>query len=154
MKKLRKKTKKIILLDIDGVIAPFYSTTEKTVLINMEWATLSIPIRIIKFLKQIPKDVTIIWCSIWQEYSYIVSNKLNLRIKKHIVFDDSNSLWIKSTPLKQFISKNKHHEILLIDDEANLTDFSKFNNLTTIIPDSDDGLSNEDMNKINEWIIK
>lgn len=148
---------KVILLDIDGVIAPVYSTDEEFHLIDIQWTRFTIPIRIAEFIKDISNVANTIWSSSWERDSHIISDKLNFNIDSHISFPESNGNdWFKINELKKFIEDNSDKQVMIIDDELCefLNEFSTYNNLTIVCPDDRVGLSSENMKTIERWLIK
>lgn len=145
---------KIILLDIDGVIAPVFSVDYDCHLVDIQWTKFMIPERIANFIRDISNLVTVTWASSWEESSYAVSQELNFNIAKHLTFQSISNDWFKIEGYKKFIEINQDKEILIIDDEICefISNFELYKNLEIICPDDRIGLSDKDMNKVQNWL--
>lgn len=146
---------KVILLDIDGVIAPLYSTDEEFHLIDIQWTRFTIPIKIAEFIKDISNSVNIIWSSSWEKDSCVVSEELNFNIDNYISFPESSGNdWFKINELKKFIEDNNNKQIMIIDDELCefSSEFNLYDNLTIVCPDDRVGLSLKNMKEIEQWL--
>lgn len=148
------KPNKIILLDIDGVIAPIGHVEQDNILVNIHWAHLVIPLDIIDFINEIPDEVKIVWASTWEDLSLIVSENCNFNIQQFITFKRKReNEWMKIKAIEEFVNANKKSEILFIDDDLSEDNgtLSSMKNLTLLRPDSNVGLSNADKKFIEEW---
>lgn len=77
---------KVILLDIDGVLSPTYSTQEDSLIVDIQWSKFKIPVRVAEFIRNVSYEVETIWASSWEYDSLEVSKELNLKIKQVIEF--------------------------------------------------------------------
>ena len=152
-----KKKKKIILLDIDGVLSPLSLVRDECYIVNLPWTTLVIPTRICDFIHEIEDKTDILWASSWEDASLQVSRDLKLNVNRYIKFNNLISVkdeWFKISGIKKFCNENKRRKILLIDDEVESTyyELNQIKNLSTIRINPLSGITNEDMKSIREWI--
>lgn len=145
---------KVILLDIDGVLSPTYSTQEDSLIVDIQWSKFKIPVRVAEFIRNVSYEVEIIWASSWEYDSLEVSKELNLKIKQVIEFGDTESVWFKIPSYLQYLKENEDKEVLIIDDEICefKEHFASFPNVTLICPDDRIGLADKDFEAVLEWM--
>lgn len=145
---------KVILLDIDGVLSPTYSTQEDSLIVDIQWSKFKIPVRVAEFIRNVSYEVETIWASSWEYDSLEVSKELNLKIKQVIEFGDTESVWFKIPSYLQYLKENEDKEVLIIDDEICefKEHFESFSNVTLICPDDRIGLSDKDFETVLEWM--
>lgn len=121
--------KPIVVLDIDGVLAPLFTYPhEGDAVIRGKWATWIIPVRVISFLRALDEKAEVVWGSNWQAESNDISQEFLGKHFEHISFPDGDGEnpvpdWFKYDSFVKFAEKNKHRNIIMVDDE--MTDTSK-----------------------------
>ena len=152
----KKFSKKIILLDIDGVLAPTNSIHDKKInrKVNLDgWGNIVIPYELISLLKVLPSLTHVIWASSWQSHSNAINKSVGIENFDYLEFkENTTNNWSKEEDLLIFCKKNKRSNILLIDDEIPIdSDLFKSKNLTIIKTDSLEGLSEEQRLQVIKW---
>ncbi len=147
--------KKIILLDIDGVLSPLGAIDGLVTKINMDWAYLSIPDSLLSLLIKISKhDVR--WISTWGDLSNKINKKIEINVFPIVDIENNKSiLWLKDVELIKFCKRNKRKDILIIDDEVH-PDSELFNlrNVTIVKPNYLTGINTKEEADIRKWIKK
>ena len=151
-----KKKKKIILMDIDGVLSPLSRVDEPYSLIKVPWATFAIPDYTLDYLKtNLMKLRGFTWSSSWENSSNAINKYLGVPNSPFIHFPDDmeETLWFKDKYLVDFCLKNCKQEILIVDDSIpKVSKLRSISNVTLIIPDPLYGLSEDDFNRITSWL--
>lgn len=151
-----KKKKKIILMDIDGVLSPLSRVDEPYSLIKIPWATFAIPDYILDYLKtNLMKLRGFTWSSSWENSSNAINEYLGVPNSPFIHFpnDKEETLWFKDKYLVDFCLKNCKQEILIVDDSIpKVSKLRSISNVTLISPDPLYGLSEDDFNRITSWL--
>ena len=152
-------TKKIILLDIDGVLSPLAIVDEKTFTVKIgDNHIIEIPERLINFIKEIKKH-TVIWESTWGKDSNTLFKLLNLPDSKYLTYprnrtNFNNGIWLKEPAISYFAKTHPDDSILLLDDDvpsnSKLNDLS---NLTILVTNSKLGITPNDEKTVNAWLI-
>lgn len=122
-----KTRKTIVVLDIDGVLAPLFTYPhDGDAVIRSKWATWIIPAKVISFLQALDEKVEIVWGSSWEAQSNDISQNLLGKDFEHIDFPDRDgeiTEWFKCESYAKFAEQHKHRNIIIVDDE--MTDSSK-----------------------------
>lgn len=152
----KKFSKKIILLDIDGVLAPINAIYDKRLnrKVNLDgWGHIVIPYELISLLKVLPNLTHVVWASSWQSHSNAINKTIGIEDFDYIEFKENiTEKWSKEEDLLIFCKKNKRRNILLVDDEIPVdSDLYKLKNLTIIKTDSLEGLSEEQRLQVIKW---
>lgn len=151
----------LILLDIDGVLNPLFSTTlheDGYIHFTIGWISWSLNSRTHgKWIKELSENNTIVWCSSWLEESNKASEFFNLPDFDYVNFEntaDENSMW-KLADVKTYLEKNSFDHVFWLDDEftQDVYDWAKQNaSKITLIPcDPAVGWVEEDFVKIKEY---
>lgn len=152
--------KSILLLDIDGVIAPMMTyPRDGDAIIRSQWATWVIPASIVAFLRRISTVAEIVWCSNWQGFSNDASRELlgeDFTFIKFPVRDGENtgSDWVKHRSIEKFVKKNSGRNMVIVDDEMTQTSKNRFERMGChcVIPVGNTGLSAEEMALIEKLL--
>lgn len=152
--------KSILLLDIDGVIAPMMTyPRDGDAIIRSQWATWVIPARTVAFLRRVSSIAEIVWCSNWQGFSNDVSRELlgeDFAFIKFPVGDGENtgSDWVKHRSIEKFVEKNSGRNMVIVDDEMTQKSKSQLESMGChcVIPVGDTGLSAEEMALIEKLL--
>ncbi len=152
--------KKIILLDIDGVLLSLGKVPEDAVQIG----AFTIKNSLKNWLQLLGRKTDIYWCSSWQEKSDIFAQLLNFETKGFLDFSGKrtkNYLWNKLEVLENFYLAHANAVFVLIDDNANpwlikasqiLNQAQECGKLLVIRPFAYTGLTDKEMEKINHWL--
>lgn len=157
----KKKQKCHIIMDIDGVLSPFYSLTkEDCFIVRSDWTTWVIRETVIDFLKFLidKNDVVFIWASSWEEYSNDIFRALNVPEHRFLSFsdEDDSKQWNKVGPVREYIHQEvkKQDKVVWIDDDLtdNILDFYQNDSFLLVKPDPNVGLVDEDLGCIKVFV--
>ena len=145
---------KIILMDIDGVIAPISRIDEPFTTVTTPWSTFIIPNKILPFLSEIINKKGFYWSSSWGDLSNCINSEFDIRDSQFLTFDDNDSnMWLKEKTLVNFCNKNKKAHILIVDDELpSDSELHTLSNVEIITPDPSFGLTKIECDKIEKWL--
>lgn len=149
--------KKIILLDIDGVLAPLGRVNEEFTVVNLDgWSIVAIPNNNIDFIKNISRLVEIVWSSSWENTSNNICDKANLANFSFLQFHNTQqNHWNKLSALVEFIEKNYDVDILILDDDIDLRSrqiLNKYDNVSIVDIEPVYGLTIKDKADVLKWI--
>lgn len=146
---IRSRLKTIILLDIDGTIAPLGIVNDGVIVSIDGWSRVSIPSDVVEWLQVIDNDFKIIWSSTWCANSLAVSQQLNLSISDYINYTgESNEFeWLKIRQMNNFIDKHYFRNIIIIDDELP-SELTFREGVILIRPNDLTGISNIEMKSV------
>lgn len=146
---IRSRLKTIILLDIDGTIAPLGIVNDGVIVSIDGWSRVSIPSDVVEWLQVIDNDFKIIWSSTWCANSLAVSQQLNLSISDYINYTgESNEFeWLKIRQMNNFIDKHYFRNIIIIDDELP-SELTFREGVILIRPNDLTGISNVEMKSV------
>lgn len=147
----------IVLLDIDGVIAPIYSLdNDDYVEIANDYTNWQIPFVNIYNIKRIIKTDKIIWSSAWEEQSNLINRFLEIPDFEYIKFLENYDEWFKERAIEKFIEQMKiASKIVWIDDEIPERIIEKYTNeesILVIVPDGEIGITLEEWETINDFL--
>lgn len=147
----------IVLLDIDGVIAPIYSLdNDDYVEIANDYTNWQIPFVNIYNIKRIIKTDKIIWSSAWEEQSNLINRFLEIPDFEYIKFLENYDEWFKERAIEKFIEQRKIvSKIVWIDDEIPERIIEKYTNeenILVIVPDGKIGITFEEWKTINDFL--
>lgn len=147
----------IVLLDIDGVIAPIYSLdNDDYVEIANDYTNWQIPFVNIYNIKRIIKTDKIIWSSAWEEQSNLINRFLEIPDFEYIKFLENYDEWFKERAIEKFIEQMKiASKIVWIDDEIPERIIEKYTNeenILVIVPDGKIGITFEEWKTINDFL--
>lgn len=147
----------IVLLDIDGVIAPIYSLdNDDYVEIANDYTNWQIPFVNIYNIKRIIKTDKIIWSSAWEEQSNLINRFLEIPDFEYIKFLENYDEWFKERAIEKFIEQMKiASKIVWIDDEIPERIIEKYTNeesILVIVPDGKIGITLEEWETINDFL--
>lgn len=137
----------IILLDIDGVLAPYMSVDEEFDIIPNSYGYWQIPTRLIKFLKKLDQLSNVVWLSAWQRESNMINHFLNIE-----EFPVSSELYnskkmnivnVKKDEIEKIKMANPDAIIISIDDDFEYSDADYH-----FQPNRDIGLTDEEIEAI------
>lgn len=156
-KESEKKMNNIILLDIDGVIAPIYSlNTDDYVEINADYANWQIPFINMYNVKKITETGEIIWASVWEEQSNLINEFLEIPHFEHIKFAENYDEWFKERAVKETIEQHKNiSKIVWVDDEIPehiVEEYMNEENILIIIPNGETGITLEEWKRISHFL--
>lgn len=145
----------IVLLDIDGVLNFLGKTDDEnfTVIKNDVWATWTIKDEVLDWLKKLSKNkaVEVLWLSTWQNDGNVINDALQI---EHFLTTDEvvlskkvSSKGIKLDQIWQLKQQCPIYKLIAIDDELEYSSADLH-----IQPDSEKGLTVEEMNTINRYI--
>lgn len=148
--------KTIVVLDIDGVLAPLFTYPhDGDEVIRSKWATWIIPARVISFLQVLDDKSEVVWGSNWKAHSNDVSQSLLGKHFEYIDFPDrdgetSVTEWFKYESFSKFAKQNKHRNIIMVDDEMTETSKQKLSLLGVhcYVTDGATGLNDDDIEAI------
>lgn len=149
---------KVILLDIDGVIAPLGRIEKDDYsIIDLDgWSTIAVPNENLIFIKDLKKLIEIIWSSSWEKTSNKICEKANLENFNYLKFPNTQQdYWNKLPVIIEFINNNVSKEILLLDDEIDSYSYNLINqyeNVSIINIEPIQGLTEANKKKVFEWI--
>lgn len=146
---IRSKLKTIILLDIDGTIAPLGIVNDGVIVSLDGWSRVSIPSDVVEWLQVVDNDFKIVWSSTWCANSLAVSQQLNLSISEYINYTgESNEFeWLKIRQLNNFIDEHYFRNIIIIDDELP-SELTFREGVILIRPNDLTGISNVEMKRV------
>lgn len=152
--------KNIVLLDIDGVIAPIYSIPHNDYFeIITDYTTWQIPFQNIDYMIDIlfkTDNSQIIWASAWEEQSNLVNNNTGLPEFEYIQFSEGTKDWLKEKDMESFIHHHqKHNNIIWIDDEIPdwlFDKYSEMDSVNLVKPDGRIGLTDEEWKNIHQLL--
>ena len=147
----------IVLLDIDGAIAPIYSLdNDDYVEIANDYTNWQIPFVNIYNIKRIIKTDKIIWSSAWEEQSNLINRFLEIPDFEYIKFLENYDEWFKERAIEKFIQQMKiASKIVWIDDEIPERIIEKYTNeesILVIVPDGEIGITFEEWKTINDFL--
>lgn len=147
----------IVLLDIDGVIAPIYSLdNDDYVEIATDYTNWQIPFINIYNIKRITKTNKIIWSSAWEEQSNLINQFLEIPDFEYIEFLENYDEWFKEKAIEKFIEQRKiDSKIVWIDDEVPERIIKKYTdeeNILVIVPDAEIGITLEEWETISDFL--
>ena len=147
----------IVLLDIDGAIAPSYSLdNDDYVEIANDYTNWQIPFVNIYNIKRIIKTDKIIWSSAWEEQSNLINRFLEIPDFEYIKFLENYDEWFKERAIEKFIEQMKiASKIVWIDDEIPERIIEKYTNeesILVIVPDGEIGITFEEWKTINDFL--
>ena len=148
----------LILIDIDGVIAPLAldKTVSEDIRVFHEYGDWIIPHFIANWLKRIDNVAELMWSSSWEEESNDISKVILGKDLPYIDFSmiDSSSEWLKVTAILTFIRLNLGRRILVIDDEMTVDARARLEKLGALcyIPNGKTGLTHDDLARLNKLI--
>lgn len=147
----------IVLLDIDGVIAPIYSLdNDDYVEIANDYTNWQIPFVNIYNIKRIIKTDKIIWSSAWEEQSNLINRFLEIPDFEYIKFLENYDEWFKERAIEKFIEQMKiASKIVWIDDEIPERIIEKYTNeedILVVVPDGKIGITLEEWETINDFL--
>lgn len=147
----------IVLLDIDGVIAPIYSLdNDDYVEIANDYTNWQIPFVNIYNIKRIIKTDKIVWSSAWEEQSNLINRFLEIPDFEYIEFLENYDEWFKERAIEKFIEQMKiASKIVWIDDEIPERIIEKYTNeesILVIVPDGKIGITLEEWETINDFL--
>lgn len=149
------KKRKIILLDIDGVLAPFGRIDDSKIISLSGWQNIAIENENVNLIKYITSNkIEIIWISTWEDISNCINKSIGIDDFKYLTFNDNyNDEWLKHNSILQYVKTFKRVDFLLIDDEIpNSSSLFKEKNLKIIKPNEIFGINNTIRNEIISWI--
>lgn len=147
----------IILLDIDGAIAPIYSLdNDDYVEIATDYTSWQIPFVNIYNIERIIKTDKIVWSSAWEEQSNLINRLLEIPDFEYIEFLENYDEWFKERAIEKFIEQRKiASKIVWIDDEIPERIIEKYTdeeNILVIVPDGKIGITFEEWKTINDFL--
>lgn len=150
---------KIILLDIDGVLAPLGKVEDDFIIVDLDgWSTIAIPNENIEFLKYINENVNIFWSSSWENISNNICKLINMKFLDYLcIGNDYHEIWNKLPAMIEFIEGNPINEILIVDDEIDTNSkniLCNYKNVKVFQVNPISGLTTKDKKSICKWINK
>lgn len=161
VKPARRPKGPLLLLDIDGVLAPFHSITEtipqRHITTNpyMNWTVTEETINWMNNLHAM--NVSIKWASTWEGDSNLFTRALDLPDTTHLTFPQNRTdEWMKLAAVRKFVyAQPTDQKILWIDDEiddATRNWASTVSNLSVIIPDGRTGMTTVEMDAATSFL--
>lgn len=150
--------KKVLLLDIDGVISPLgkLAEDESYVKITGGWNKAYLRIGVIEWIKLAQEKYELVWGSSWGNESRFITDSLNLTQAPYIqvINGKCNYNWNKLDAIEQFCEQNPDKKIICVDDAATAKSLEGFKipeNITFIVPKNPlQGLSDDEMKMLLE----
>ena len=148
-----------ILLDLDGAVAAEGLLPEGSfqAFSGSGYATWRVRNRVLEWLKDRSEDerVELVWSTTWQQYANSILEEIGIEPIEWIAFDETYQRpddWYKRDGLKLFLEEHKD-PIVIVDDELPPA-FLQVDSprLLPIKPSSLTGLSDEDLDRIDQFI--
>ena len=150
-----KPTKKLLLVDLDGCVAPMGAVPEENapLIIAGDWATWQVSLNVQLWLESLPLDVEVRWASAWESYIEPVNAALGTDFD-HLEFEsDSPSFeWFKLQTVRAIVESGKYSTIVWVDDdleESSEALAGKHSELHLVRPDPTLGLTRSELAAID-----
>lgn len=138
---------KLVLLDVDGVLAPLASTDSPSILIRGDWSNWRILESAADWLRNLitKDDIEIRWATMWEDRAAPIAAALDVDLG-YETFPESadQGVWIKNERVLTLLEEGHYEKIVWIDDEHD--DYSRglaeqFTALELVSVDGATGLS-------------
>lgn len=148
-----------ILLDVDGAVAAEGRLPDGSfqAFSGSGYATWTVRNRVLEWLKDRSEDdrVELVWSSTWQQYANSILEEIGLESIEWIAFDETYQRpedWYKRDGLKLFLEEHPD-PIVIVDDELPPA-FLKIDSprLLCIKPNSLTGITDEELDRIDNFI--
>lgn len=146
---------KLVLMDIDGVLAPLGAVAGDPLVVRSTWVTWVIKRSIADWFCGLTDKVDVMWASTWQDEVAPLNEALGIKLP-FLEFDrDDGTEWFKTSRIRQFLEENDYETIVWVDDEHDAASQSlteEFAELEVVTPDPAKGLNLHNVLQIHELL--
>lgn len=137
---------KLMLLDVDGVLAPLESTDRSTLYVEGDWESWQVLRAATKWIDNLSKneDVEIRWFTILGERAKPLADAFGFDFPFETFPEIESDQWIKNVRVNEIVTSEDYSKIVWIDDEHDSESRAleaKFDNLELVSVDGSKGMT-------------